>query len=472
MYSVDTDRDVSFSFDGRLLRPGDGDYEYFRVERVWQSRKPSRYPAAILVARSERDLVNAVRYARAHGLKLGVRAGGHSFPAWGVRDAALLVDLVEFKQIDYDPQTEIASVTPAVMGGFELNPYLRQFGRFFPGGGCPSVGIGGFLLQGGQGWNFRGWGYAAEQIVAIDVVTAEGDLVRADEHQNADLFWAARGSGPGFFGLIARFHLRTRPICAGLAVTLQVFDLQDYPQVLDWLWDAHADLSDAVALYAMSLRPPELVPGSSSPFVFAIQGIAFCDTLDESREALSPLDSNPFLDRALMVEHCEPTTLEKQYEYVDLYHPHGHRYRVDSAWVKGDRAAIIAASHKLVTERPAAEPGHTFFSFKLARDAPDMAMDLETDMMVGAYVIYSQEEDDERYRQWSLEAMAPLNPFTVGQYWGDSDQAHRSVKCLTDKNWARLMQIRSQRDPDRLFVGYLAETDDWDNSHHWERGAG
>ena len=98
-----------------------------------------------------------------------------------------------------------------MQGGAELAPYLEERGRFFPGGHCPTVGIGGFLLQGGQGWNARGWGWAAEYVEAVDVVTAAGELVRASADENADLYWAARGAGPGFFGVVTRFHLRTLP---------------------------------------------------------------------------------------------------------------------------------------------------------------------------------------------------------------------------------------------------------------------
>ena len=144
-----------------------------------------------------------------------MRAGGHSWAAWSVRDDALLIDLAGMREMTYDPGTGIATASPAVKGGAELVPFLTSHGRAFPGGHCPSVGIGGFLLQGGQGWNSRKYGWACENVAAIDVVTADGELIRADEEQNSDLLWAARGAGPGFFGVVTRFHLRTYPAAAG-----------------------------------------------------------------------------------------------------------------------------------------------------------------------------------------------------------------------------------------------------------------
>jgi FAD/FMN-containing dehydrogenase len=82
---------------------------------------------------------------------------------------------------------------------------------------------------------FRGWGYTAEQIASIDVVTANGELVRADEQSNSDLFWAARGAGPGFCGAITRFHLRTRPVPKGLAATTHIYPLPRYAEVVEWV---------------------------------------------------------------------------------------------------------------------------------------------------------------------------------------------------------------------------------------------
>ena len=167
---------------------------------MFNARRPDRYPAAVLVAKGEDDVIAGVRLARDRDLKVSVRAGGHSWAAWSVRDDVLLIDLGRIREMAYDPDTGIATASPAVKGGAELVPFLTSHGRAFPGGHCPSVGIGGFLLQGGQGWNSRKYGWACENVAAIDVVTADGELIRADEDQNSDLLWAARGAGPGFFG--------------------------------------------------------------------------------------------------------------------------------------------------------------------------------------------------------------------------------------------------------------------------------
>lgn len=461
--ATDTER-----FTGKLIERGAEGYDAARLARIFHSRHPARYPAAVLLAESERDIVEGVRLAAERGWQVGVRSGGHSFPVWGLRDEGLLIDLGGYKELAYDARTQVVTATPSVTGGDELNPFLAEHGRFFGGGACPSVGLGGFLLQGGIGWNFRGWGFAAEQIVAVDVVTADGELVRADATQNEDLYWAVRGAGPGYCAVVTRFHLETRPVPAGLAATTLVYPMAVQEDVLEWVIGKNREISDAVHLVCSSLMPPFPTPDGEGGFVFAVWAVAFCDTPEESAAALAPLLECPHRDRALLVEDAKPTTVAEQHAFVGASHPEGLRYRVDSAWVEGSAGELVAASRTIVQDRPRHEAGHTFFQFGLPREGPDMAMTLQTDIVVGAYVIYADEADDELYREWSLRAMGELEPYTVGQYWGDSDQQHREVKCLTDAAWTRLQEIRDRRDPGRRFADYLAPSGGFRNVNGWE----
>jgi len=448
--------------DRLILRGADG-YDQACFARVFNARRPERRPAAVLVAESEDDIVEGVRLARDRGSKVAIRAGGHSFPAWSLRDDGLVIDLGAF-----DESTGAVSVTPSVTGG-ELNAYLSGYGRFFTTGDCPSLGLGGFLVQGGVGIGFRGWGYAAEQIASIEVVTAHGELVRADEQSNSDLFWAARGAGPGFCGAITRFHLRTRPVPAGLAATTHIYPLTRYAEVIEWVWKIHPGLSSDVALVAVSVIPPFPVPGADEGFMFVVAGVALSASRNDALEALAPLAESPFLGDALVVQHAQPTTIAERFQFAGAIHPQGMRYLVDSAWVDGPPRDIIAAAKQLVAERPSGTRGHAFFDFSLPRsDAPDMAMSLRTDVMLGSYIIHEDEQHDEAYSAWHLDAMKALEPFTVGQYWGDSDQTRREVKTLTDDAWVRLQQIRATRDPNGLFADYLAGPGGFRNRNGWE----
>lgn len=189
--------------------------------RVFNRRRDtSRVPLAVVKARNTADVRAAVALAEASGgARVSVRSGGHSWAGWSVRSDAVLVDLGDLDavedggegegeskpawavdggrgggrgRIDYDEKSRVVSC-PASTTGRMLNGYLNERGRMFAGGHCPDVGLGGFLLQGGMGWNCKNWGWACESVVGIDVVTAEGREVHASSVENADLFWAAKG---------------------------------------------------------------------------------------------------------------------------------------------------------------------------------------------------------------------------------------------------------------------------------------
>ncbi|MEU2623341.1 FAD-binding oxidoreductase [Streptomyces sp. NPDC007157] len=450
-------------FSGTLRLSGDEGFEEAVYRRVFNARRPAdRTPAAVLEAATEQDVVEGVRLALERGWQVAVRSGGHSWAAWSVRRDALLIDLGGFREMAYDPRTGIVTATPSVKGGDELNPYLGEFGRFFNGGHCPSVGIGGFLLQGGQGWNARGWGWAAENIVAIDVVTADGELVRADETRHSDLFWAARGAGPGFFGVVTRFHLRTRPLPGHLAHTVHAYPLDLFDEVMTWLHHTHHTVSDLVEIVALTQSPPDL----DGP-VLLVTGVAMTDTLQEAAEALAPLHANPYADRALFRVEARPTTFVEQLAGQRTANPEGHRYFVDNAWLAGTAEEVVPAIRKAFTEHPTRQTFTIWFSMAPLRRLPDMAFSLQSEIYCASYVVHDEPGRDAELRGWLDAAMAAMRPVTVGQYLGDSDFTVRQARFMGDEQWRRLNEIRAARDPKGVFAGHLSagtvtNTNDWE----------
>lgn len=449
---------------GTLVFRDDDVYETARVDRIFNQRLTDRAPAAVLKAATEQDVVLGVRLARERGWQVAVRSGGHSWAQWSVRSDALVIDLGALRELAYDDATGIVSASPAVQGGSELAPYLDARGRFFPGGHCPTVGIGGFLLQGGQGWNCRGWGWAAEYVEAIDVVTAAGELVRADAEQNSDLYWAARGSGPGFFGVITRFHLRTRPAPGHVAQTVHAYSLDDFDEVMTWLHGTHASVADSVEIVALTKTDPGLAPDP----VLLVTGVALVADAAEADAALAPFRSSPAVDRALLVLDAVPTTLDEQRARQLIDNPEGHRWAVDNAWLSGTADEVVPAMRRAYTTLPNAKSFTIWFSMAPLRQLPDMAFSLQSEIYLASYVVWADPAEDAAHQTWLAGAMADLEPVTVGQYLGDSDHSRRQVRVLSDHAWARLQDIRSEQDPDGLFVGYLAGPAGAINRNHWE----
>ncbi|GAB3245902.1 FAD-binding oxidoreductase [Nocardioides dilutus] len=447
-----------------LVGRGEAGFEEARFARVFNRRLTGRRPAAVVRPETEAEVVAAVRLARERGWQVAVRSGGHSWAQWSVRDDALVIDLGALQDISYDEQSGIVSAGPATKGGADLSPFLESRGRFFPGGHCPTVGIGGFLLQGGQGWNARGLGWAAEYVEAVDVVTAAGELVRASATENSDLFWAARGAGPGFPGVVTRFHLRTLPRPGHVAQTVHAYALDDFDEVMTWLHETHASVADTVEIVALTKTDPTLAP---TP-VLLVTALALVPSAAEASTALAPFRRSPAIDRALLVLDAVPTTLGEQRERQLADNPEGHRWAVDNAWLSGPASSVVPAMRRAYTTLPTDKSFTIWFSMAPLRPLPDMAFSLQSEIYLASYVVWEAPEDDERCVAWLDGAMADLQPVTVGQYLGDSDLSRRQVRFMSDEAWARFESIRAARDPDVLFVGYLAGADGPTNRNHWD----
>ncbi|MEI2810208.1 MAG: FAD-binding oxidoreductase [Nocardioides sp.] len=452
------------AIEGELILRDDSGFDAARIERIFNRRLPERMPAAVLRVASEQDVVLGVRLARERGWKVAVRSGGHSWAQWSIRDDALVLDMAGLQELSYDEQSEIVQISPSVKGGAVLAPFLAERGRFFPGGHCPTVGVGGFLLQGGQGFNARGWGWAAEHIAAIDLVTAEGELVRADEENNSDLFWAARGAGPGFFGVVTRFHLRTMPAPGYLAETIQIYGLDAYDEVMTWLHEAHYRVPDTVEIVALTKTDPEI---QDTP-VLVVTGFALVADEAEADQALAVFRESPALDRAIVVLDAVPTTMDKHRERQLEANPEGHRWAVDNAWVSGSAADVVPAIKSSYVTLPNAKAFTIWFSMAPLRDLPDMAFSLQSEIYLASYVLWDDPAEDEAHIAWLQGVMAEMQPVTLGQYLGDSDLSRRQVKFMADDNWARLQEIRAVRDPEQMFVGYWAGEQSAANRNHWE----
>src|SRR3954469_16660599 len=182
--------------DGRHFFRGDYGYESARTSTVWNQREPERYPEVIAQARSAEDVVATLRYAKANGKQVGIRSGGHSWAANHLRDGGLLLDMHGFDSATIDKDRMVAVAGPG-KGGSILAAELDAEGLFFPAGHCKGVCIGGYLLQGGYGWNSRVFGPACENVIGLDLITADGEKLYIDAENHPELYWSARGAGPG-----------------------------------------------------------------------------------------------------------------------------------------------------------------------------------------------------------------------------------------------------------------------------------
>jgi FAD/FMN-containing dehydrogenase len=437
-----------------LLHREDDGYETARRAAVWNALKPERYPEAIVLAGCDQDVIDAVRYAQAHDLKVKARSGGHSWTASAVRDGALLVDLSRMDEVDFDPETRRVSVQPGARGR-DLNGRLADHGLFFPSGHCPTVGLGGFLLQGGWGWLSRVIGPACMSVVAVDVVTAEGELIHADEEHNSDWLWAARGAGGGYFGIVTRFHLRCHERPRAIWETHHVYPMAVRDQLLRWALQAEPRMPAELefAIMATTPRGPmgEVVDG---PAALVVMCSVMSDSDEEARAALALLDECPVREFATVALPAQARSFAELYDGPESVEPEGLCWNADGMWTNAGADELVPAVAELFDSIPS-PASHVFWYAWREQDLPDAAISVQGRLYLAAFAGWTDPAQTDAMLAWPAGQMRRLEPLSRGIQLADENLEHRPARFLSDENAARLEALRAQFDPDGRFLSYL-----------------
>lgn len=427
---------------------GEEGYEQARRAAVWNGRVPARYPDLIAQARCERDLVAAVRLAGERGWKVGVRSGGHSWAGNHVRDGGLLLDVSRLDSVEIDAETMTAVVGPGVRGD-DLLATLAEHGLFFPAGHCPGVALGGYLLQGGFGWNGRVHGPACMSVEAIDVVTATGELVRADESQNADLLWAARGAGPGFFGAVARFHLRLYPAPRHIANGVYFYPLDALDEVFGWAQEVGPKVAREMEMMVFVHRDAEGEPE------IAVTGPVLAQSAEQAAEALALLESCPARARAKAAAPNVEVRLDDLYAAAHESYPDGSRYAVDNMWTHAPVEDLLPGLRQIAATMPEAPSHMLWMNWGPSPARPDMAFSVEDDTYLALYGVWRDPDDDAANLAWVAERMGEMDHLSSGIQLADENLAQRPARFAAAENMARLDELRAIHDPGGLFHPWM-----------------
>jgi FAD/FMN-containing dehydrogenase len=312
-------RDLEASFAGELVRTGSAAYDRHRA--VWNGSIDGR-PALIARCSSAADVAAAVTFAKRTDLPLAVRGGGHSFPGHSVCEDGVVVDLGPMKGIGVDPEARTATAEGGVLLG-ELDRETQAFGLAVPAGIVTHTGLAGLTLGGGIGWLQRKYGLTIDQLLSVELITAEGELVKASETENADLFWGIRGGG-GNFGVVTQFEFRLNPLGPNVVAGPVFWPIDESPNVLrfyrDWIAAAPEDLMTIVI--HRKAPPLPFVPSElhGKPVVAVV--CCYAGPVGEGEEVVAPLKSfgSPVLDL------CEPKPFLEHQSMFDPSFPHGQWY--------------------------------------------------------------------------------------------------------------------------------------------------
>ncbi|MCY3750242.1 MAG: FAD-binding oxidoreductase [Gammaproteobacteria bacterium] len=440
---------------GNVITGDDKNYAARIDSLTWQLRKTNRQPDAIVQAESVGDVINTVKFAGQTGMKVGVRTGGHSWVHSAIRDGGMVLDMSRFRDLEIDAENRTAVVGPAIYAR-ELATVLGRQGLGFPMAHCSTVPMGGYLLGGGQGWNWGSWGGAAcNSVPGLDAVTAQGELVRVDEDNYPDLLWAARGSGPGFPAVVTNYHLKLYPLPRAIHLSSYTWPLQDTLAVSEWLPEIGLALADKVELFMFLLGLPEPIDGVNK--VVNVTAVAFADTEEEAGSLLSPMPEARAVATPIMSEEVKPATFDDLFNLVDLtFRP--CRAAADTFYFDLSMRDVMEKYVDHFANAPSPMSNVLCEVKPKPIILPDTAYSMRRLTFLSPYSFWMDEKEDEQNISWMKRTQEILAPLSVGHFVSEADlevSPTRSERSFGRSNWQKIKAVKDKYDPYGVFHTFL-----------------
>jgi FAD/FMN-containing dehydrogenase len=432
-------------FKGRVIAPDDPDYDSART--VFPGAIDRR-PAAIVRVADATDVARVIALARETGLELAVRSGGHSSAGHGVSEGGLVLDLSEMRSLEIDPEERTAWAETGLTAG-EYTAAAGEHGLATGFGDTGSVGIGGITLGGGIGFLVRKHGLTIDDLLAADVVTADGDLLRADAETHPDLFWAIRGGG-GNFGVATRFRYRLHEL--GRIVGGMLF-LPATPDVIAGFVAAAEAAPEELSTIAnvMTAPPMPFLPAEQhgKPVVMAL--MTYAGDVADGERAIAPF-------RALAPPVAD---MVRPMAYPEMYPPEEEEYRPKAVARTMFTDSIDRAAAETIVERVASSSAAMavtqirVLGGAMARVPADATAFAHRDSRVMANVaaIYENDEEVPEHTSWVEGLVEELKRGDEGAYVGflDDEGEERIRAAYPGRTWERLAAIKARYDPENLF---------------------
>jgi FAD/FMN-containing dehydrogenase len=437
-------------FAGELIGRGHPVYE--RARRVWNGTIDRR-PALIARCHNAGDVATALRFARERGLALAVRGGGHNVAGNAVCDDGVVIDLSAMKAIDVDPDRRVARVEPGVLLG-EFDGATEPFGLATPTGNVSMTGVAGLTLGGGLGWIARLHGPACDNLLAAEVITADGSMVRASEDENPDLLWGLRGGG-GNFGVVTSFEYRLHAVGPQVLAGGVVHPFADAPRVLKFFAAFVAEAPDELSVVASTFRaaPPLPVPPEFHGELVTVLALCYAGDLAEGERVIGPLRrfGPPLADLVAPMPYTALQTAS------DAAYPDGQRNYWKSHYVDDITDEMIA---RLIEHGPRMPSPLSSFYFQhlgaaIRRPGPDTAAfghrDATFDFTI--LTVWQDPAEDAEQIAWARDFHAAMQPYATGVYVNNlgAEGSDRVRAAYAPSTYARLVALKDRYDPDNLF---------------------
>jgi FAD/FMN-containing dehydrogenase len=427
---------------------GEPGYDAAREQAIWNKRlDKARAPEAIVRCASADEVAAAIRFAAARDLEVSPRGSGHHYGAAALREGGLMLDLGGLDFVEIDAEARTARVGAGVRGD-ALTGRLAGHGFAFPVGHCVDVGLSGYILAGGFGWNAGEWGAACANVTAIELVTASGEILLTSADRHPDLFWAARGAGAGFFAAVTAYHLRLHPLPPAVFAWRVILSAQQVPTLADWLTAATAAAHPTAEVGCFLLDHPQ----TGEPSV--ILRVSACGESEEDARAKTA----SFFSPPVAVEPLGGVR-EEFLPFAELHRlspmPDGKRVAADHLWSEAPLGDLLMAVHGIRSPSSHSTVDLVAFGGHSRVALGDGALSLGGGTGAGIYALWDDPADDAANQAWVRRVDDALSPFRAGRYVGEADLAvgrGRRAECFTREALERLEQLRRRHDPGGLFA--------------------
>jgi FAD/FMN-containing dehydrogenase len=442
---------------GRLMGPQDPGYDQAR--RVWNGAVDKR-PALIAHCRDVADVMAAVNFARTAGLPVSARGGGHNVAGKALCDDGVVIDLSAMRGVRVDPSHRVAVVEGGATLG-DLDHATQAFGLAAPVGVVSATGVAGLTLHGGYGWLSRRFGLSIDNVLGVDVVTADGQLRHASGEENPDLFWAVRGGG-GDFGVVTAFEFRLHPVGPQVWQGLTMYPLAQAKEALclfrEYMREAPEELTSIAVLWSVPEAPPIPEHAWGQPAVIFLS--CYTGPLEQGEQALRPFREfgQPIADLS------SPMPFTQVQQALDADYPDGRFYYWKSIYLKelGDEAIEVLAARGADRPSPISSLDIWALGGATARIAPeDTPFGMRTaPFLIGVEANWIDPSEAEANIAWARRVVEDLKPYSAGgsylNFPGFYEEGDALLKGAYGDNIARLKAIKAKYDPSNVFGGGLA----------------
>jgi FAD/FMN-containing dehydrogenase len=437
-------------FQGEVVLPGSAAYDATRI--VWNGMIDRR-PAVIARCTSVEDVRASILFAREQDLVAAVRCGGHSVGGFSTCDDGVVIDLSTMHGVEVDPDARVARVK----GGSllqELDAAAQEHGLVCPVGVVGHTGVGGLTLGGGMGRLQRHWGYSIDNMLSVDLVTADGELVHASEDENPDLFWGVRGAGPNF-GVVTAFEFRLHELGRIVTQGLLIFPAERAHQVAarvrEWAPEAPEEVMTSYSFGQAAAGPPDPPGYEGRPMVY--MGVTHSGSPDTADEDLRPLR-----ELGPLVDTIEPRRYLDVQAMADEDMAWGKRFYMKGGFLAELSDGYIHVGLETVAAAPSAGDTITLWlqGGAISRVDPEaMAFTgRQAPWWVGVECEWSGSEHDDAHVAWGRSTMAALEPFTAaGHYVNDMVETGEDIvrSIYGDAKYERLLALKRRYDPENVF---------------------